>query len=171
VTAPGSGEGPALTGLELVVPGPAWRRCSAVPARAGALETVSCQPSGQADVTYQISGYRNTDELRAAYRRIVHDAGLKPNTDGCTSAHLEGETTWTHSATGALGGHEACFFDRASGDSVIAWTHMRTNVPGEPPQADHRDVLGVARQHSELPNALFTWWGFWHEHIGKLRGT
>jgi hypothetical protein len=44
---------------------------------------------------------------------------------------------------------------------VIMWTHMSRNQKGVAPQSDHRDILGIARQHTQLPGELFSFWKFW----------
>ena len=38
---------------------------------------------------------------------------------------------------------------------------MSKNDKAAPPQPDHRDILGIARQHTQLPGELLTFWKFW----------
>ncbi len=48
--------------------------------------------------------------------------------------------------------------ERRLGDHVDA---HEQNDKGAPPQPDHRDILGIARQHTQLPGELLTFWKFW----------
>ena len=58
------------------------------------------------------------------------------------------------------GGQRFCYFD--GDDAVIVWTHERLG------QANHRDILAVAREGDTDHAALFGWWRFWHHRIGKV---
>jgi serine/threonine-protein kinase len=177
----GSGGGPitAFTGpakpgdLQLVMPKALLADCTSGPA-GGAVAALNCTAPNVPGLTYEISLYRNTADLKDAYNGIITAQGIQPNSNGCTKRSWRGERAWLH-PTGKPGGRVACYLD-VNNNSVIVWMHMSQNEKGAPPQQDHRDILGIARVNSQLPGALLTWWKFWGgsspnsvEIIGKLQ--
>jgi hypothetical protein len=160
-------------GLEQVIPAPLWGDCTPVSPILNAIETVSCTRGS--DVHFEVSRFSDTAESRAAYQQYLNSRGVTQSQSSCPPV-------WRHPAAVAgeappPGGHRTCFLD-ANGDSWIIWTHEATNMPGHPPQTDHRDVLVIASQHSQLPNKLDLFFNLWSGTnknvagaIGKLRGT
>jgi serine/threonine protein kinase len=133
--------------------------CTNVPPAGAALASLTCSAPANDAITYDVSMYPNTAAVVAAFRTLLASQGITTNTNGCTKRNWNGERAWNH-PTGSLGGHVACYLD-ANGDSVIMWTHMSKNEKGAPPQDDHRDILAIARQHTQLPGELLTFWKFW----------
>ncbi|MGH3139703.1 MAG: serine/threonine-protein kinase [Gaiellales bacterium] len=134
-------------------------QCTNVPPAGQALASLSCSAPSNSAITYDVSMYPDTADVQAVFKTLLASQGIKTNTNGCTKRNWNGERAWTH-PTGSLGGHVACYLD-ANGDSVIMWTHMSQNDKAAPPQPDHRDILGIARQHTQLPGELLTFWKFW----------
>jgi serine/threonine protein kinase len=151
--------------LKLVMPTALYSHCNSGPGPTSAIATLDCTAATPAGLTYQISLFPDTATLEAAYRPILTAQGIEPDSNGCKARKWRGERVWLH-PTGSVGGHVACYVD-LNGDSVLVWTHERTNTKGVPPQPDHRDILGVARQHTQLPGELLSWWKFW----SGTRGT
>jgi len=152
--------GPAqASDLEHVMPAALLTGCTSGPTPANALATLDCTAQKRKGLSFQVSLYPNTDDVISAYRAILGAQGIAQNSDGCSQASWRGEREWLH-PTGSLGGRVACYLD-PTGDSVIVWIHMSKNQQGVAPQSDHRDILGVARQHTQLPGELLAWWSFW----------
>jgi serine/threonine protein kinase len=174
----GGGSTSTLTGtvqpsdLPLVMPDALLSHCTSGPIPANAIATLDCSAAKRKGLTFQVSLYRNTGDVQAAFQGVLSAQGIRQNTGGCTTGQWRGERAWVH-PTGSLGGHVACYLD-PSGDSVIVWIHMSKNKNGVAPQDDHRDVLGIARQHTQLPGEVLAWWKFWSgvkgtaSIIGKL---
>jgi serine/threonine protein kinase len=169
---PSSGASTSLTGptkasdLRLVMPVALYSHCTPAPPAGVALASLDCSTKRNG-LTFQVSLYPNTSDLTAAYQRYVTAQGalVKPNPAACTTSNWSGERVWLH-PTGSQGGRVACYLD-PTGDSVIVWMHMSKNQKGVPPQTDHRDVLVVARQHTQLPGDVLNFWNFW----GGEKGT
>jgi serine/threonine protein kinase len=156
----GGSTGPVqASDLRLAMPKNLLAECTNAPAVGTALASLACSAPGNSAITYEVSMYPNTADVVAAFRTLLASQGIQTNTNGCTKRNWNGERAWTH-PTGSLGGHVACFLD-ANGDSVLMWTHMSKNQKGVAPQTDHRDILGIARQHTQLPGELLTFWKFW----------
>ena len=152
--------GPVQAGdLRLAMPKNLLTQCTNVPPAGAALASLSCSAPSNSAITYDVSMYPDTAAVQAVFKTLLASQGIKTNTNGCTKRNWNGERAWTH-PTGSLGGHVACYLD-ANGDSVIMWTHMSKNDKNAPPQPDHRDILGIARQHTQLPGELLTFWKFW----------
>jgi serine/threonine protein kinase len=145
--------------LRLAMPKNLLADCTNVPPAGAALASLSCSAPSNSAITYDVSMYPNTAAVETVFKALLASRGIKTNTNGCTKRNWNGERDWTH-PTGSLGGHVACYLD-ANNDSVIMWTHMSKNEAGAPPQPDHRDILGIARQHTQLPGELLTFWKFW----------
>jgi serine/threonine protein kinase len=152
--------GPVQAGdLRLAMPKNLLAQCTNVPPAGAALASLSCSAPANSAITYDLSMYPDTAAVQAVFKTLLASQGIKTNTNGCTKRNWNGERVWTH-PTGSVGGHVACYLD-ANGDSVIMWTHMTKNDKNAPPQPDHRDILGIARQHTQLPGELLTFWKFW----------
>ena len=145
--------------LRLAMPKNLLAECTDAPPVGAALASLACSAPGNSAITYQVSMYPDTAAVTAAFKTLVTAQGVPTAGNGCTKRNWNGQRDWFH-PTGSLGGHVACFLD-ANGDSVLMWTHMSKNEKGAPPQDDHRDILGVARQHTQLPGELLTFWKFW----------
>ena len=145
--------------LRLAMPKNLLTQCTNVPPAGQALASLSCSAPSNSAITYDVSMYADTAAVQAVFKTLLASQGIQTNTNGCTKRNWNGERAWTH-PTGSLGGHVACYLD-ANGDSVIMWTHMTKNDKNAPPQPDHRDILGIARQHTQLPGELLTFWKFW----------
>jgi len=145
--------------LRLAMPRNLLAQCTNVPPAGTALASLSCSAPSNSAITYDVSMYPDTAAVVAVFKTLLASQGIKTNTNGCTKRNWNGERAWTH-PTGSLGGHVACYLD-SNGDSVIMWTHMSKNDPNAPPQTDHRDIIGIARQHTQLPGELLTFWKFW----------
>jgi serine/threonine-protein kinase len=161
--------------LRLAMPKNLLANCTNVAPAGAALASLTCSPPGNSAISYDVSMYPDTAALVAVFRTLLASQGIKTDTNGCTKRNWNGERAWTH-PTGSLGGHVACYLD-ANGDSVIMWTHMSKNEKGVPPQSDHRDILGIAREHTQLPGELLTFWKAWSgvhgtdSIIGKFQGA
>jgi hypothetical protein len=152
--------GPVQAGdLRLAMPENLLADCTNVPPAGAALASLSCSAPSNSAITYDISMYPDTAAVQAVFKILLTSQGIQTDTNGCTKRKWNGERPWFH-PTGSLGGHAACYLD-ANGDSVIMWTHMTQNQKGVPPQSDHRDILGIARQHTQLPGELLSFWKFW----------
>ncbi len=145
--------------LRLAIPKNLLAECTNAPPVGAALASLACSAPGNSAITYEVSMYPDTADVVAAFGTLLAAQGIQTNTNGCTKRNWNGERAWTH-PTGSLGGHVACYLD-ASGDSVIMWTHMSKNEKGVAPQDDHRDILGIAHQHTQLPGELLSFWKFW----------
>jgi serine/threonine protein kinase len=161
--------------LRLAMPKSLLADCTNVPPAGAALASLTCSAPGNSAISYEVSMFPNTAAVVAAFRTLLASQGIKTDTNGCTKRNWNGERAWFH-PTGSLGGHVACYLD-ANGDSVLMWTHMSKNQKGVAPQTDHRDILGVARQHTQLPGELLSFWKFWggasgtDSIIGKFQGA
>jgi len=151
--------------LRFAMPKNLLAECTNAPPVGAALASLACSAPGNSAITYEVSMYPDTAHVVAAFRTLLAAQGIQTNTNGCTKRTWNGERAWKH-PTGSLGGHVACYLD-ANGDSVLMWTHMSKNQQGVAPQSDHRDILGVARQHTQLPGELLSFWKFW----GGASGT
>jgi serine/threonine protein kinase len=152
--------GPVQAGdLRLAMPKTLLADCTDAPPVGAALASLACAAPGNSAITYQVSMYPDTSDVVAAFHTLLAAQGIQTNTNGCTKRNWNGERPWTH-PTGSLGGHVACYLD-SNGDSVLMWTHMSKNEKGVAPQDDHRDILGIARQHTQLPGELLSFWKFW----------
>jgi serine/threonine-protein kinase len=153
--------------LAALVPGALWKNCAVQNAPAtGAIESAVClQP---AEVTgqnppdrWELSIFPDSTALRAAYDAARAAAPKIANGGRCDGTFWGGAGPWVHEGTPPKpGGHRFCYFD--GDDAVIVWTHERLG------QANHRDILAVAREGDTDHAALFNWWRFWHHRIGKV---
>jgi serine/threonine-protein kinase len=153
--------------LAALVPGALWKNCAVQNAPAtGAAESAVClQP---AEVTgqnppdrWEISIFPDSTALHAAYDAARAAAPKVANGGRCDGTFWGGAGPWVHEGTPPKpGGHRFCYFD--GDDAVIVWTHERLG------QANHRDILAVAREGDTDHAALFNWWRFWHHRIGKV---
>jgi serine/threonine-protein kinase len=167
--------GPAKpSDLRLVMPTVLLKTCHTVPAQANAIAALSCSAPAPG-VSYEVWLYRNTAQLQAAYDAVIVGQGIQRNSNGCTPGNWRGEREWKHHI-GTLGGRVACYLDVNNNDPVIAWMHMSKNKKGAPPQDDHRDILGIARTHSQIVGGLVRWWKYFggssatnDKIIGKLQ--
>jgi len=153
--------------LAALVPGTLWKDCAVENApSAGAVESAVClQPadvSGQNPPDrWEISIYPDTASLQTAYAAARAAAPKVPNGGRCDGTFWGGSGPWVHEGTPPKpGGHRFCYFD--GDDAVIVWTHERLG------QANHRDILAVAREGDTDHAALYNWWRFWHHRIGKV---
>ena len=152
--------GPVVAGdLRLAMPKNLLADCTNVPPVGAALASLSCSVPSNSAITYDVSMYPDTAAVQAVFKTLLASQGIQTNTNGCTKRNWNGERPWFH-PTGSLGGHVACYLD-ANNDSVIMWTHMSKNEKGAPAQTDHRDILGIAKQHTQLPGELLAFWKFW----------
>ena len=153
--------------LAALVPGALWKNCAVQNAPAsGAAESAVClQP---AEVTgqnppdrWEISIFPDSPSLRAAYDAARAAAPKVADGGRCDGTFWGGAGPWVHEGTPPKpGGHRFCYFD--GDDAVIVWTHERLG------QANHRDILAIAREGDTDHAALFNWWRFWHHRIGKV---
>jgi serine/threonine protein kinase len=166
-TSPSGTTGPSTTpsgtvqpsDLRAAMPKNLLNDCTNVPPAGAALASLTCSAPANSAITYEVSMYPDTAAVVAVFKTLLASQGIKTNTNGCTKRNWNGERAWFH-PTGSLGGHVACYLD-ANGDSVLMWTHMSQNEKGVAPQPDHRDILGIARQHTQLPGELLSFWKFW----------
>jgi hypothetical protein len=149
--------------LPLVMPKTLLARCTDSPSSGAALATLDCSAPSRG-VAYSVALYPDTAALQAAFKGVIAAQGIQEGSGGCTKSSWRGERPWQH-PTGSLGGHVACYLD-PSGDSVLVWSHMSKNQKGVAPQDDHRDVLGIARKHSQLPGDVLQFWSFWSGATG-----
>jgi hypothetical protein len=82
-----------------------------------------------------------------------------PDQGKCNALTWGGEGPWAH-GPGKPGGRRLCYFD--GDDAVIVWTHERLG------QANHRDILAIAREGGSDHARLFGWWAYAHHLIGKI---
>ncbi len=153
--------------LAALVPGTLWKNCAVQnePTPGAAESAVCLQP---AEVTgqnppdrWEISIYPDKRSLQAAYDAARAEAPKVPNGGRCDGTFWGGAGPWVHEGSPPKpGGHRFCYFD--GDDAVIVWTHERLG------QANHRDILAVAREGDTDHAALFNWWRFWHHRIGKV---
>ena len=104
---------------------------------------------------------RTRPRSRPAYDAARAAAPKIANGGRCDGTFWGGAGPWVHEGTPPKpGGQRFCYFD--GDDAVIVWTHERLG------QANHRDILAVAREGDTDHAALFGWWRFWHHRIGKV---
>ena len=129
----------------------------------GAVSTAVCLPptgaTGFRPDRWQVSIYPSGPAVHAAYEAERQRQKLGRNTGKCNSLSWGGEGPWSH-GPGKPGGRRLCYFD--GDDAVIVWTHQRLG------QANHRDVLGIAREGGSDHVRLIGWWTFAHHLIGKV---
>jgi hypothetical protein len=129
----------------------------------GAVATAVCLPpegaQGFRPDRWQVSIYPSGKAVRAAYESARKGQKLGRNTGKCNSLSWGGEGAWAH-GPGKPGGRRLCYFD--GDDAVIVWIHERLG------QANHRDVLGIAREGGSDHVRLIGWWTFAHHLIGKV---
>jgi class 3 adenylate cyclase len=150
----------ANSALAAVVPDEIWEDCVLrdVP-RPRADETAECDPIGRTPDRWEISSYRDGDELAAAYEsELRKHPEIQPNSGACSGLFWGGEREWFH-GPGKPGGRMFCYFD--VNDVVIVWTHERRNQPS------HVDVMVTARETGSDHPGLTRWWRPVHHKIGK----
>ena len=129
----------------------------------GAVATAVCLPPAGAQGfrpdRWQVSVYPSGRAVRAAFEAERQRQKLVRNTGKCNSLSWGGEGAWAH-GPGKPGGRLLCYFD--GDDAVIVWTHERLG------QANHRDILGIAREGGSDHVRLIGWWTFAHHPIGKV---
>ena len=108
---------------------------------------------------WQVSIYPSGAAVQAAYEAERQRQKLGRNSGTCSSLSWGGEGAWAH-GPGKPGGRRLCYFD--GDDAVIVWSHERLG------QANHRDVLGIAREGGSDHVRLIGWWTFAHHLIGKV---
>ena len=153
--------------LAALVPRARWKNCAVQNAPAsGAAESAVCmQPAEVAGQNppdrWEISIFPDSPSLRAAYAAARAAAPKIADGGRCDGTFWGGAGPWVHEGTPPKpGGHRFCYFD--GDDAVIVWTHERLG------QANHRDILAMAREGDTDHAALFNWWRFWHHRIGKV---
>lgn len=159
------GEGRDTSSLSRVVPAAIWRDCEplSVP-RMRADETAACEPNSGKPDRWEISSYRDSDELDAAYASElakgsdIQGSDIRRDTGQCSGLSWGGERVWMH-GPGKPGGRVLCYFD--GNDAVIVWTHGRLNQPS------HVDIMVIAREGGSDHVGLTRWWRPWHHVIGK----
>lgn len=148
------------TVLATVVPDDIWRDCR-LQADPGprADETAVCVPPGGVPDRWEISSYRDGDELKAAYRsELRKQSDVERDSGQCNAFSWGGERQWLH-GPGKPGGRVFCYFD--GNDVVIVWTHERLNQPS------HLDIMVTARENGSDHPGLTRWWRPSHHVIGK----
>jgi hypothetical protein len=129
----------------------------------GAVSTAVCLPpsgaTGFRPDRWQVSIFPSGAAVHAAYEAERQRQKLGRNAGKCNSLSWGGEGAWSH-GPGKPGGRRLCYFD--GDDAVIVWTHERLG------QANHRDVLGIAREGGSDHVRLIGWWTFAHHLIGKV---
>jgi class 3 adenylate cyclase len=129
----------------------------------GAVSTAVCLPpsgaTGFRPDRWQVSIFPSGAAVNAAYEAERQRQMLGRNTGKCNSLSWGGEGAWSH-GPGKPGGRRLCYFD--GDDAVIVWIHERLG------QANHRDVLGIAREGGSDHVRLIGWWTFAHHLIGKV---
>jgi hypothetical protein len=129
----------------------------------GAVETAVCLPrAGGARFSpdrWQVSIYPDGAALSNAFEAERRSHRIAPDQGICSSLSWGGEGPWEH-GPGRPGGRRLCYFE--GDDAVIVWTHARRG------QADHRDILGSARESGSDHARLARWWRYAHHLIGKL---
>jgi class 3 adenylate cyclase len=149
-------------GLEAIVPAAIWKDCrlQTVP-QPNAIQTAVCLPSDGVPDRWEISSYRNGDDLATAYdAELARHANIERNSGRCNSFVWGGELQWLHGRD-KPGGRAFCYFD--GNDAVIVWNHQRLGQP------THRDVLIIAREGGSDHVILTRWWRPWHHLIGKAQ--
>ena len=158
-TTEGTTSSGAATALAGIVPRDVFKNCKPAPTRAGAEETVSCSSK---QLTFfpdlELSFYRSTSSLRAAYEKLRQEQGVSKDFGRCDGVAWSGESEWKHD-TGKPGGRRFCEF--VDNEAVIYWTHERLGQPS------HRDMLGIARTDELSNDSLSNWFNFWRDRIGK----
>jgi serine/threonine protein kinase len=153
-----------LPTLASLVPNPLWKECAVQNvARAGAVQSAVCLPSGDLSVAnspdrWEVSIFPSKSSLATAYGAARQQAGVKSEGGRCDGSLWAGSGPWAH-APGKPGGERFCYFD--GDDAVMVWTHEKLGQP------NHRDLLAVAREGGTDHAGLFSWWRFWHHRIGK----
>jgi hypothetical protein len=129
----------------------------------GAIATAVCLPpkggSGFSPDRWQVSIYPNGTAVRKAYQAERRRERLASDKGRCNSFSWGGEGPWAHGPN-KPGGRRLCYFD--GNDAVIVWSHERFG------QANHRDILGIAREGGSDHVRLSTWWSYAHHLIGKI---
>ena len=129
----------------------------------GAVATAVCLPpaggAGFRPDRWQVSIYPSGAAVQAAYDAERKRQKLGRNSGTCSSLSWGGESAWAH-GPGKPGGRRLCYFD--GDDAVIVWSHERLG------QANHRDVLGIAREGGSDHVRLIGGWSFAHHLIGKV---
>jgi class 3 adenylate cyclase len=146
--------------LAAVVPDAIWQDCVLLEVpRPQADETADCDPIGRTPDQWEISSYRDGDELGAAYEsELRKHPEVQRNRGTCSGLSWGGERQWFH-GPGRPGGRVFCYWDGT--DVVIVWTHERRNQPS------HVDVMVTARESGSDHPGLTEWWRPWHHKIGK----
>lgn len=154
------GEGQDRSSLASVVPAAIWRDCELISVpRPRADETAACAPNSGMPDRWEISSYRDGDELTAAYAsELAKGSEIQRNTGQCSGLSWGGERVWMH-GPGKPGGRVLCYFD--GNDAVIVWTHGRLDQPS------HVDIMVIAREGGSDHVGLTRWWRPWHHVIGK----
>ena len=151
--------GGANTQLAGIVPRDVFKNCKEAPTRPGAEETVTCSSN---ELTFfpdlELSFYKTTPALRAAYEELRQKEGAGKNFGRCDGVAWSGESEWTHD-TGKPGGRRFCQF--TDNKAVIYWSHERVGQPS------HRDMLGIAATDELSNDFLSNWYNFWRDRIGK----
>ena len=129
----------------------------------GAVATAVCLPSttggGFSPDRWQVSIYPSGAAVRRAYEAERSRQRTPRDRGKCNSFSWGGEGPWAH-GPGKPGGRRFCYFD--GNDAVIVWTHERLG------QANHRDILGIAREGGSDHARLIGWWSYAHHLIGKI---
>ena len=153
--------------LAALVPRALWKNCAVQNAPAsGAAESAVClqlaEVAGQNPPDrWEISIFPDSPSLQAAYEAARAAAPKIADGGRCDGTFWGGAGPWVHEGTPPKpGGQRFCYFD--GDDAVIVWTHERLG------QANHRDILAMAREGDTDHAALFNWWRFWHHRIGKV---
>jgi hypothetical protein len=162
-------------GLQGVVNPALWKDCAVENSpNPGAVQSALCTKHADSPDNFpdsvELSLYPNTNAVLAAYAaekakaKSQANANLVEGKGRCDRAGWNGDGEWIH-GTGAKAGHRFCYFDQNQ-NAVIVWTHERT-IPGEQPQLNHLDTLGIAKIGGKNSSTLTGWWRFWHSDIGK----
>jgi hypothetical protein len=161
-------------GLQGVVSPALWKDCAVENSpNPGAVQSALCTKHADSPDNFpdsvELSLYPNTKAVLAAFAAAKTSATqdgakLVEGKGRCDRAGWNGDGEWVH-GTGAKAGHRFCYFD-AHQNAVIVWTHERT-IPGEQPQLNHLDTLGIAKISGKNSSTLTGWWRFWHGDIGK----
>lgn len=164
-SAPGEAAREPRTGLAAVIPDELWPDCSIQPkARAGALSTALCaaspSSSRKAPAHWEASLYPDGEALEETFRALYEPRGITPNEGSCTPLVWTGEGTWKH-RSGRPGGMRMCYVEGEQ--AHLVWTHEAAL------QADHGNVLGIARVPRESQPELYEWWRTWQDEIGTRR--
>jgi hypothetical protein len=163
-TRAGSTGSARLSDVMALIPASLRQPCVKQPvADIGADQTAVCVQSatttGFSPDRWQVSTYPNGAAVRAAYAAELRRHRIAPNRGRCNSLSWGGEGPWAH-GPGKPGGRRLCYFD--GDDAVIVWTHERLG------QANHRDILAIAREGGSDHARLVGWWAYAHHLIGKL---